>query len=461
MGVSLAGPAGMSTAGAWILGFATTRGTGGLAAIGAAIVAAISYKLWSDDYESEMEKNRKAVKDKNDKFFVDMASDIDTKNLPAKLAKIQQERAAAEADAAKHAGDVGSDHEKNQAERQARLDKLKELEGNTTNQIKEINDAEAKKRLENTQGTKEWIAKNSEQALKDLGPVTIENATERFKQIEQLSKKVMAPDFKIQEKIDAIREKLTGIKWFIMDESQQTEMNTALARLQTVQQVMANIADIGGTTKVAADRLASVGDSFGPKSAAMKAIGVDGNISKAIIAMKDIFSGDKGINVEQVKTASIGLNSAKKMFEDASGMGSSMTEFVNSTGKYTESIVTTAVSKVTNTVTKMVSAVQTMDDALSKLGTINIGTRLDSVAKSLGIGSSGTYTVQSKEVVINVNFTIQMDAGKVEKAILMNTESIIKDRINFALGGGQGKNEVVAESLKPNMTYTPVATNVK
>ena len=109
----------------------------------------------------------------------------------------------------------------------------------------------------------------------------------------------------------------------------------------------------------------------------------------------------------------------------------------------------------------MVSAVQTMDDALSKLGTINIGTRLDSVAKSLGIGSSGTYTVQSKEVIINVNFTIQMDAGKVEKAILMNTESIIKDRINFALGGGQGKNEKVAESLMPNMSYAPVATNVK
>ena len=132
-----------------------------------------------------------------------------------------------------------------------------------------------------------------------------------------------------------------------------------------------------------------------------------------------------------------------------------------STGKYTESIVTAAVSKTTTTVTKMVAAVQSMDNALAKLGTINIGTRLDTVAKSLGIGSSGTYTVQSKEVVINVNFTIQMDAGKVEKAMLMNTESIIKDRINFALGGGQGKNAIVAETLKPNMSYVPVATEVK
>ena len=121
----------------------------------------------------------------------------------------------------------------------------------------------------------------------------------------------------------------------------------------------------------------------------------------------------------------------------------------------------TSISSAIKTVEQIVAATQKLDNALSNLPKINLQSRLTEVAGIAGLGASGIYTVHSKDVVINVNFTIQMDAGKVEKAILMNTESIIKDRINFALGGGQGKNAVVAESLKPGMTYTTVANNVK
>jgi hypothetical protein len=435
----LAGPAGISAAGAWIAGFAATIGTGGLVAVGAAIVAAFSIKSWINDYDSEAEKNKKAIKDRNERFFTDIARDADSSSagVTSRLAKIQKERAAAEADLNSTSSYIGEDHEKLYAERKERLDRLAALESNTTKDLKKIQDDEAKKRLENTQGTKEWIAKNSEKALKDLGPVTIENATERFKQIEQLSKKVMSPDFKIQDKIDAIREKLTGIKWFIMDEPQQTEMNTALARLQTVQQIMANIADIGGTTKAAADKLAALGNAFSPDSAAMKAVGKDGNLSKAINATKDMFAGENKIDVAAIQTASIGLENARKMFQDAAGLSSSMTEFSRSISS-SEGVARKGIASTLKAVEDMVAATKKMDAALASIDKIDIGARLTQVAGAMGLGGSAskTYTVQSKEVVLHVTFNVSMDAQELEKVMIGNNKSIIRDRINFALDRG-------------------------
>lgn len=397
--------------------------------------------------------------------------------------------------------------------------------------------AAEQKMKEETAGTKEWYAKQAadretklaedkKKAMDALGPVTMDNALERFKKIDQIAKKVMGKDFDIQAKIDMIREKLSGIDFLVIDANKATDMETTIANLGRVQSLMTTIADIGGTTKVAADKMTVMSKLFQKGSEELKAISDDGNLFSAIKTASKTFSfdSDTTTNIQNAVTNATSSNSLfdnlgktakvlkefmdvmgalsddtvknkmnsmstaitqavlsitqhnpglidtanvqgpkiEEMFKKASGVSSGISDFVTSTGKYTESIVTTSVAKTTSTVTKMVSAVQTMDDALSKLGTINIGTRLDSVAKSLGIGSSGTYTVQSKEVVINVNFTIQMDAGKVEKAMLMNTESIIKDRINFALGGGQGKNAIVPETLKPGMTWAAdTATNSK
>ena len=181
---------------------------------------------------------------------------------------------------------------------------------------------------------------------------------------------------------------------------------------------------------------------------------IQSSITGAINAI--VQHGEAGINFAIIQGPKI-----KEMINNFKDVPLTINSFIMESGKYTDAIVTTSITKTQTTITQMVGAVQKMDDALSKLGTINIGTRLDSVAKSLGIGSSGTYTVESKQVVININFAIQMDAGKVEKAMLMNTESIIKDRINFALGGGGGKDAKVSESLMPNMSYLPVSTSTK
>jgi hypothetical protein len=81
----------------------------------------------------------------------------------------------------------------------------------------------------------------------------------------------------------------------------------------------------------------------------------------------------------------------------------------------------------------VVKTIQDMDDALSKTPKINIAAKMSEAAGKLGLGSSGVYTVKSKEVVINVRFEVNMSASEVEKAIVYKSDSIIRSRINLSL----------------------------
>lgn len=97
------------------------------------------------------------------------------------------------------------------------------------------------------------------------------------------------------------------------------------------------------------------------------------------------------------------------------------------------------IRKTLSAVQDMVSAVQDTDDALSKLQKIDLKTRLGTVANAVGLGSSGVYTVKSKEVVINVAFNVTMDVGQMEQILITRQNSIIRDRINFAIAAGSGQ----------------------
>jgi hypothetical protein len=82
----------------------------------------------------------------------------------------------------------------------------------------------------------------------------------------------------------------------------------------------------------------------------------------------------------------------------------------------------------------MVAATQKMEDAMSKIGTINVGAKLEKVAGGLGFGGSYNYEVKSKAVVIHLDFQVTMNADEVEKAVVFRQRSVIRDRLNFAVG---------------------------
>ena len=113
-------------------------------------------------------------------------------------------------------------------------------------------------------------------------------------------------------------------------------------------------------------------------------------------------------------------------------------------------VSTEGITKNIDAVKQMVSKVQDLDNALTKLPAIDMKAKLTALSKGLGLGSSGAYTVQSKDVVININMTVTMNAGEVEQVIIGRHESIIRDRINFAIDkGGKADTKAKEALVKP------------
>lgn len=114
-------------------------------------------------------------------------------------------------------------------------------------------------------------------------------------------------------------------------------------------------------------------------------------------------------------------------------------------------------------VQEMVASIQNMDDALSHLPQIDLSARLKAVSNAAGLGSRGVYTVQSKDVVINLSLKISMDVSTVESIIVTRKESIIRDRINFAIkNSSQTKGEqplLSSKSVEENLV--PYASEVE
>lgn len=312
---------------------------------------------------------------------------------------------------------------------------------------------------ESIQGTTEWIAKQErektaaaaaaqEKALKDLGPVTLENATERFKKIDELAKQVMGKDFDVQAKLDMVRKKLENVNWSIVTPEKEAELNKTVITLDSVRKVVTNIADIGGIVSVAADKLTDASKTFDPKSDAYKALSSDGNIANAIKKAGTTFST---INMNEVKTGGINAGEAVTTFNKLVELSEASTKFATSAGKVSEDVLTASLTKTVNTVKNMVTAANDLEKALSGVGTdIKIRTKLGEIAGKYGLGSAESFTIKKQDVVLNVSFQVTMDAGKVEKAIITNKDSIIRDRINFALGAGTGKDSTVPQSIHSN-----------
>lgn len=385
-------------------------------------------------------------------------------------------------------------------------------------QAKKLQQKEANKYIE---GTAEYIREQKRiQAEKDkeaekkqldaLGPVTIQNAAERFKQLDELAKKVMDKGFNIKEKLAAVKAKLDDVTWTIIDTQNEEKLNKAFLQMQKIQGIFANLADVGGLTKLAVDRIGSldygkvqvvfkklqdsivdaikvvttsgteIGESkmghylsltevWSPKIAKMfRELSETANSLNEI--MKVPVPGGTQIH-DKLMTISYGITEAimaitqhgpaaldlaatqapkiKTMIVQATELSAELEKFVKSTAAFSGDVIKTSIAKSLLAVQQMVAATQKMDDSLAALEKINIGARLTQVAGSVGLGSSGVYTVKSKEVVIHVSFNVSMDAQEIEKIMIGNNKSIIRDRINFALDKSDKGNKAVLVKSNP------------
>lgn len=125
----------------------------------------------------------------------------------------------------------------------------------------------------------------------------------------------------------------------------------------------------------------------------------------------------------------------------------SVSAFAPAAKKAADSIKKDSTKAALDAVQDMVKVANDLDSALSdgSLNKIDVKTKLQNVARAVGLGGKATYTVNpSKEVQITVNLHVTMDAGEVERVIIERSQSIIRDRINFATNSPneQGNSQI-------------------
>jgi hypothetical protein len=144
----------------------------------------------------------------------------------------------------------------------------------------------------------------------------------------------------------------------------------------------------------------------------------------------DVISDEKATQLEKAAEVS------KKIAEFSISMNDSFQEI----GKLPASIkaATTAIKgdglkPALEAVSQMVKLANDLDTMLASGMKIDTPVKLKKMATAVGLGAKANYTVTNKMVQLTVNLNVTMDAGEVEKVVIMRKSSIIRERLNFAL----------------------------
>jgi hypothetical protein len=181
------------------------------------------------------------------------------------------------------------------------------------------------------------------------------------------------------------------------------------------------------------------------------------SVKQIVESMNDICTQvitvqDKAIDTAKITTLNTNMQAVPGLLAG---------NFTNITTELTTNVIKSSVAAL-RAVQQMVALTQAVDTSLSKLPNLNLGTKLEAVAKGAGLGGSAVYTVQGKDVVINVAFTVTMDVGTVENIIINRKESVIRDRINYAIKNAAADPKKDSAYIRPRAgaNGTPVAGEV-
>jgi hypothetical protein len=83
----------------------------------------------------------------------------------------------------------------------------------------------------------------------------------------------------------------------------------------------------------------------------------------------------------------------------------------------------------------MIDSAKALHTSLTTLPDINLDPKLKALASGIGLGGKFNYKITNERVQINIDLAVAMDAGDVEAAIIMRSQSIIRDRVNAATAG--------------------------
>lgn len=364
------------------------------------------------------------------------------------------------------------------------LAKAKREREDLASQISKL-DAETAKKAENSAA--------KQRILEAMGPVTIDNAAERFKKVSDLAKQMMSKDFDIGAKMKMIQDKLSSVDFTLFkDKAKEDQINQTLATLESIRALMGVITDIGALGTKAKDSLAKSGslkDTImgfstlitdimtvvtGDKGLKTKLEGLASSMSvvsasaNKLIDLPTVFksisevgtmlkgmlqgvlSSDQRTQISNtilglINTINVSAGDMSMMkavdqtqltkLDGVKNMFTGFSEVSSSAKNFVKDIANSGIAPALKAIGDLVKAANELDSALAdgNINKIDIKAKLSNVAKAVGLGGAATYTVDTgKNIVITVNMTVTMDAASVEKAIIYSSKSIITDRLNFA-----------------------------
>lgn len=153
-----------------------------------------------------------------------------------------------------------------------------------------------------------------------------------------------------------------------------------------------------------------------------------------------------------------------KLFQGVNTSANNFSAMQTNVARATTDITTKGIETSLKAVSDMVAASNELDKILGGLNkNIDVKARMEALAKAVGIGQKVNYQINpSRYVQLNINLQVTMDAGEVEKVMILRKNSIISERIDFATGKdthGQAVQNPLSGYSRDNPPGSPVAAS--
>lgn len=125
---------------------------------------------------------------------------------------------------------------------------------------------------------------------------------------------------------------------------------------------------------------------------------------------------------------------------------------------YMQNVIGAGIVPAVKAVEDMVAGARKIESALDQGLKIDIDAKLKTFASKFGkVGAQGAYTVQARDVNIHVKFKVSMDATTIEKIMISEKSSVIKNRLNLLIDASQDDDAArnTAENLKNQGKIVP------
>ena len=232
----------------------------------------------------------------------------------------------------------------------------------------------------------------------------------------------------------------------INDEMKSKMLNNLNDMGESIKKSLASIATAERESQSKTDAIAAAARMKGSKMIALDTSAKDVSPS----------GDDKGLSNDvsslmlQKKTLEENLKDLQK-FADAGVVKSISESIPKASVALTEFNDKLSKSGIESTINVTQGVVKSMNELHAALGDGNVGAikvaeKLQRFANASGLGKSGTYEIKNKGIVLKLDLKVTMDAGEVEKAMLMRRDSIIFDAIEES--ASTNLNETNKERLR-------------